>query len=261
MPLIAVGGAPSPRRQIRVVAIAALALLCLAPLPVRAYRPFDSTDADVADAGELELELGPVGRVREGSSRFLIAPAVIANVGLTNDRELVLEGRAKWPLGADAAASSTVIGDTALSLKQIHRRGVLQDQQGPSIASECGVLLAEINGAPGTGAGCIGILSARAAWASAHLNVGAFLDREHNWKRVFGLIAEGPFAWRLRPVAEVVIERVSNGTWSNGVLVGLIWPLRERFVLDVAARAAHTNTATIYEWRAGFTWAFQIWRR
>ncbi len=28
--------------------------------PALAYRPFDSTDADVAGPGEFELELGPV---------------------------------------------------------------------------------------------------------------------------------------------------------------------------------------------------------
>lgn len=32
-----------------------------------AYRPFDGTDASVPDAGEFELELGPVQHLREGS--------------------------------------------------------------------------------------------------------------------------------------------------------------------------------------------------
>src|SRR5256885_2367450 len=41
-----------------------------------AYRPFDSTDADVAHAGEVEIELGPAQWLRERGKRFLQAPAL-----------------------------------------------------------------------------------------------------------------------------------------------------------------------------------------
>jgi hypothetical protein len=47
-----------------------------------AYRPFDGTDAAVADPGQLEIELQPVGRLQEGSERFLFAPDVVFNFGL-----------------------------------------------------------------------------------------------------------------------------------------------------------------------------------
>jgi hypothetical protein len=231
------------------------------PGPALAYRPFDSTDADVADAGELELELGPIGHLREGASKFRIAPAVIANFGLKNERELVLEGRASTPMGTASDNSQTVFGDTALSLKQIHRRGTLQEEQGVSIASECGVLLAEINGSPGTGAGCAGIVSHRARWATAHVNLGGFLDREHHWKSILGFILEGPYAWPVRPVMELVFDRNSSGAWSNGALVGMIWRVQDHLAFDMAVRAARTNAEPVYEWRAGFTWAFQVVKR
>jgi hypothetical protein len=52
-----------------------------------AYRPFDSTDADVARPGEFELELAPIGRIREGSNRLRVAPAVIGNLGFSEHRE------------------------------------------------------------------------------------------------------------------------------------------------------------------------------
>ena len=57
----------------------AFLVLCLLTLsePALALRPYDSTDADVAKQGEFELELGPVGRRREGSKRIEVAPAVI----------------------------------------------------------------------------------------------------------------------------------------------------------------------------------------
>jgi hypothetical protein len=62
------------------------ALVVLAALPARAYRPFDGTDASVAKHGDLEIELGPVGYLRQGNERFLVAPAVIVNLGVLERR-------------------------------------------------------------------------------------------------------------------------------------------------------------------------------
>jgi hypothetical protein len=42
-----------------------------------AYRPFDGTDAAVADVGEVEIELQPAGLFRENSQTTLIAPFVV----------------------------------------------------------------------------------------------------------------------------------------------------------------------------------------
>ena len=39
-----------------------------------AYRPFDGTDAAVAETGEMEIELGPVEYLRAGGERALLAP-------------------------------------------------------------------------------------------------------------------------------------------------------------------------------------------
>ena len=36
---------------------------------VEAYRPFDGTDAAVAETGEMEIELGPVESLRQGAER------------------------------------------------------------------------------------------------------------------------------------------------------------------------------------------------
>jgi hypothetical protein len=41
--------------------------------PAFAYRPFDGTDAAVAEPGELEVELQPA-RVRQEQGKTLIAP-------------------------------------------------------------------------------------------------------------------------------------------------------------------------------------------
>ena len=45
--------------RIRAACRVLLALAVAWPIAALAYRPFDSTDAAVADRGELEMELGP----------------------------------------------------------------------------------------------------------------------------------------------------------------------------------------------------------
>ena len=42
----------------------------------QAYRPFDGTDAAVADTGEVEIELGPVEYLREEAERTRHDPEV-----------------------------------------------------------------------------------------------------------------------------------------------------------------------------------------
>src|SRR5262245_64537702 len=60
-----------------------------------AYRPFDATDAAVADLGELEIELGPVEFRRSEAERTVIAPAYVLNYGFAKNWELVVEGQAE----------------------------------------------------------------------------------------------------------------------------------------------------------------------
>jgi hypothetical protein len=58
-----------------------------------AYRPFEGTDAAVADLGELETELGPAEPLRTGSLRLLTAPEMVLNLGIAEGWEAVLQGR------------------------------------------------------------------------------------------------------------------------------------------------------------------------
>jgi hypothetical protein len=76
--------------------------------PAFAYRPFDGTDAAVADRGQLEIELGPVGLLREGPNRFLVLPALIASVGLCGAPRPSVAG-ARSSSSACAVRSSTRI--------------------------------------------------------------------------------------------------------------------------------------------------------
>jgi hypothetical protein len=77
---------------------ACLIVCVLLPNTVFAYRPFDGTDAAVAEPGEMEIELQPAGVKSSGGQKTLVAPATVINYGFAKEWELVLETRAETPL-------------------------------------------------------------------------------------------------------------------------------------------------------------------
>jgi hypothetical protein len=227
-------------------------------VPAIAYRPFDSTDASVADEREFELEAG-LGYLREGPAKALVAPAIVANFGLAGDREVVLEGKLIRAVGdVEIGAARTSLVDTALSLKQILRRGALQDEPGVSVASECGVLLPTLHAEHGTGATCALIASQRWPGATVHLNGALAFDRDHHWNRFIGTIVEGPNAWPVRPVAEVFAEQEVNGSRTRSALIGLIWRANEALSFDIGLRYAKVDDVDVREIRAGLTWTLAV---
>lgn len=237
----------------------ALLLASLILLPARgalAYRPFDSTDADVAKPGEFELELGPVGRLREGGRRFLVAPAVVANLGFSGARELVIEGRREVAREAPPDEAGSALVDNGVFIKQVLRRGALQEASGPSVATEYGVLLPDVHGEHGTGLSLAGIVSQRSEAATVHLNVALAITRQHEPDAFLGVILEGPYAWRVRPVAEVFTERARAAERSDSALVGAIWRLREDLSFDAGLRSARAGAQAVHELRVGLTWSF-----
>jgi hypothetical protein len=166
------------------------ALLVAACPPAFAYRPFDGTDAAVADEGKVEIELGPIGYVHEGASRSLIAPQAVLNYGFAKNWEAVLEGEAVHGL-TDDLPRHALLG-TKVSAKGVLREGSLQDKSGPSLATEIGVLLPESNGDHGAGASLALIASQRFETLTVHLNVAGALTRGNHGDVFTGVIVEGP---------------------------------------------------------------------
>jgi len=240
-------------------ALLAIGLLGYAGASV-AYRPFDSTDADVAHAGEVEIELGPLQWLREGGKRFLQAPALVANLGLSHEHELVIEGRHEIALDREPGEPRSALVDNGAFIKQVLRRGVLQDEPGVSIATEYGLLLPEVNGAHGTGLSLAGIVSQRWSAATVHLNAVLSRTREHEPDLFLGTILEGPFSWAVRPVAEVFTERPRDGPRTDSLLVGAIWRVRDGLSFDAGVRSARVGDDTVHELRLGLTWAFSYRR-
>lgn len=233
------------------------AILAMCSTTALAYRPFDGTDANVANPGELELELGYLGYLREGQSNSVIAPAAVINIGLEEDRELILEGRVKTQLRDQADTRRTVLDNVAFSFKQVHRSGVLQDRAGPSIASECGVLLPSLQGEK-IGATCDAILSQRWSAATVHFNVALTRNREGNWEQFAGGIFEGGTIGKMKPVLELFTDHISAGARTNSALAGLIWQTNDRLSFDFGLRTARSGAQGINEIRAGLTWSFPV---
>ena len=159
----------------RLVAFVCLAAAVLSS-PAFAYRPFDGTDAAVADLGEFEVEFQPAGRLRDDTGTSLVAPDVVLNYGMMQDWEAVVEGRLQEPLSPSGPTTLTAAG---AFLKHVLVPGVLQDKSGPSIATEFGVLLPDSNGPDSAfGASVAGIVSQRWDWGTVHFNAEAAITRE-----------------------------------------------------------------------------------
>jgi hypothetical protein len=240
----------------RLVSASVIALCLIAwSGPAWAYRPFDGTDAAVAAPGELEIELQPAGRLREGGNTTLVAPATVINYGLNEGWEAVFEGRGETPLSPSGPTSLTAAG---AFLKHVLQPGSLQDKTGPSVATEFGVLLPDSTGNSGVGAKLAGIVSQRWDWGTIHLNAETALTRDHHADVFLGGIVEGPSKWAIRPVAEFFYEREFGQSETISGLIGLIWRVRDNLSFDVGLRHALTNGRPVNEVRAGLTFGFPL---
>jgi hypothetical protein len=223
--------------------------------PALAYRPFDGTDAAVAAPGEVEIELQPAGRLREGGTTTLVAPATVFNYGLSEGWEAVLEGQGQTPLSPSGPTSLTAAG---AFLKHVVQPGSLQDKTGPSVATEFGMLLPDSTGNSGVGASLAGIVSQRWDWGTIHLNAETALTRDHHADVFLGGILEGPSKWPVRPVAEFFYENEFGKSETISGLIGLIWRVRDNLSFDVGLRHALTNGHPVNEVRAGMTFGFPL---
>lgn len=239
--------------DLRLVLALSMALAC--PTAALAYRPFDGTDADVAEVNKVEVELQPVGTMREGTDRSLIAPATVINIGFAERWEAVFEGKGLIPL---SPSGPTEVTDAGMFLKHVVREGSLQGKAGPSVAMEFGVLLPGIHADRRFGASVAGIASQRFEWGTVHFNAALALTRDQHADAFAGVILEGPSTWSVRPVAEFFYEEEFGRTRTVSGLVGLIWKVRDDLSFDVGLRHAITNNHSIDEIRAGMTFGFPL---
>jgi len=249
-----------PRRALVVLSLS-LGALTVAP-DALAYRPFDGTDADVAELGDFELELGPVHWYSQRDTHYLIAPATVLNLGFLPRWELVVDFQNFVGLDMPAGQSRDRLLDTDIFTKVIVVPGVLQGKgPWPSVATELGPLLPNINGQEAFGASTDVIVSERWRGFTIHSNSWFELTRGDlhlDWFE--GVILEGPVEAPVRPVSELFVEHefVANiTTWS--ALVGAIWRTRDDLDFDVGLRQARIGDERATEVRMGLTWTLGVW--
>ncbi len=228
------------------------------PMVASAYRPFNSTDAAVADKGDMEIEFGPLGYLVRGPDKALVAPSLVLNWGFADRCELVLEGRHFVQLGSEIEEPRLRVEDTALSLKAVLREGSLQEKTGLSIATEAGALLPTVNGESGVGAEWALIFSQRWPDVTVHVNGAAAWTRAHEPGAFGGVILEGHDAWTVRPVAEVFVEGERGSATTVSGLLGAIWRAREGLSFDAGVRRARAGGVATTELRVGLTWGFKV---
>ena len=220
----------------------------------RAYRPFDETDAEVAELHVLELEIGPLQLQRSEGFAFYV-PTLIVNLGVLPGWEVVVDGLASVPVGSPRAPGSTGQLAVGLAVKGVVRRGSLQGGEGPSVAIEPELLFPSTAGPSEFGLAAGVIVSQRWPALTVHLNLVPAWSRSHQAAGLAGVIIEGPFDWAVRPVAETYVE-AEHGASAPTVsgLVGLIWRAAAGVALDAAFRVATVDGAGLVELRLGLTW-------
>jgi hypothetical protein len=227
-----------------------------------AYRPFVSTDAAVADRGEVEIELGMAGSRGPHHRATIDVPDLVVNLGVGPDLELVGEFTLANDLTHDPDEEPTRFEDSGVSLKWIARDGVLQDESGVSLAFELGALLPTLRGQDRPGAQLLGIASNRTLGWTYHLNAGALVEPSGSDPgAVWGVIVERPIVGPLRAVVEINGESVRGGRPNNSALVGAVWSITapapfHELSFDIGVRRGLSSAAEDWGGTAGVTFAF-----
>ena len=241
--------------------VAGVVALLIAAARAEAYRPFVSTDADVVERGLAEIELGYAGIREERGRATIVAPTVVANLGIGHDLELVAESKLVNDVDRNRD-DPTRFEDTAVSVKWVAREGFLQERgRAPSVAFELSLLLPTIRGEDRPGGELAGIASGTALGWTYHLNAGPLVEPGGAEPgAIWGVILEHAVAEHLRAVGEVNGESVRGSPADDSALVGMIWkldpppPLRE-LAFDVGVRRGISHAAADWGGTAGLTFA------
>lgn len=88
-----------------------------------------------------------------------------------------------------------------------------------------------------------------------YLNAALELNRDYRPEGFLGIIIEGPWAWRVCPATELIVDQGSGEQRITSRLVSILWRARSDLTFDSAVRSA-TGEEHINELHAGVTWTF-----
>ncbi len=220
-----------------------------------AYRPFVSTDADVAEKREIEIELGLFGISQDTVTEEIIIPSLIINYGINEKWEVV--GEFDVQVYTETENRNFELKSPALFLKGILREGILQNMEGLSLAVEFGVLIpSTLKGERNAGVEGIGILSGKISKLVYHFNFGGELDRENfDPYGIWGCILEYPVEDKYRLVGEINGGFARHGFPENSGLIGIVREVKDND-LDFGFRKGFSNDAANWEITTGITFSF-----
>ena len=245
------------RRRIPRVGIGA-SLLAMAVIAwsgqALAYRPFDGTDAAVAEPGEMEIELQPVG-----------VPWIVSN---NTDRARHGDQlRLRQELGSHIAGTGRNAALAPWSKQFVADRGVPEacprtgkssGQAGAERRNRVRCSLARYARRFRIWCECGRDCLATLGLGAIHFNAAATLTREQHADVFVGGILEGPAKWTVRPVAELFYEEELGHSHTVSALIGAIWQVRDNLSFDVGLRHAQINDHSVNEVRLGMTFGFPL---
>jgi hypothetical protein len=238
-------------------ALAAAASLLLLSARAHAYRPFVSTDADVAAFRTIELEMGYFALARDDGRTHGQTPQTVVNYGFRPGFEAVGQFFMDEPPNGPAR-----VIDAELSVKNVLRRGVLQEAPGPSVAMESVLLLpgSAEEEQPRAGWEESAILSHKLADMTFHWNGSLGADQTAGLPfAAWGLIAEKPLFSGVRAVSEYSGEDARGRTPDNSVLFGFIWSSGWRDAdFDFGARRGLSAVSSAWSVTAGISIPFAV---
>ncbi len=220
-----------------------------------AYRPFVSTDAAVAETGRTEVEWGFFNFSHDHDNENLLdVPSLRLNYGFQKNSEVVAEGILQ--IYKQSSDRDLELKEPAVSLKTIWLEGILQGKDGPSFATEVGILLpSTIEEERNTGFSAVGIISYKLSDFLFHINAGMERDRNFKSNAVWGIIGEYPFEGKFRIAGEINGTAQNDEQPENSALIGFIWTIGKADY-DFGFRKGLSDIAPDWELTAGVTFNF-----
>ena len=234
------------------------------PEKVLALRPFVTTDADVVEKHEIEIELGIFGlhvqRHPGSDERTLDIPGIRLNYGLPWDSEIVLEtvgelidNEYKGELGI----KEKQFAHTAGFYKKVWWRG---SDWVPNFATETGIVFPTEKDTSGLNFEGTGIFSWYLERLTCHMTLGGGTTTEefdHNKRGffIYGIILDVPIPHykKLHLVSEYSGEKMESAILDHQLLGGFMWEGPKEIEYDIAGFTGLNNESVDWGMTMGIT--------
>lgn len=222
-------------------------LVCIVPAQVFALRPFVTTDADVVETNQIEIELGLFGlheQQHPGPDEILLeVPSIRFNYGLPWDSEIVLETVGEL-IDNEYAGSLGIKEKQFASTAGFYKKVWWRAESGSwtsHFATETGVVFPTEKGTSGLGFEGTGIFSWYLKNLTCHMTLGGGTTTEDVGDSRHGLFIYGaildvpaPKYKKLHLVAEYSGKKVESSILDHQILGGFVWEGPNEMEYDIA---------------------------